>query len=297
VTGAPKAATMTLIAELERSPRGVYCGAVGYVAPPTSHPRAQFAVGIRTAVVERASGRAHYGVGSGVTWDSTEGGEWAELGVKTAVLGVEPSTFSLFETLRYEPDGGLVGFRRHLDRLAASAAYFGFSFSEAELRDAADVALRAAEDVSRVRLVLGPDGAVRCDVEPLGAGERVPLRLAIDHEPVRHRDPMLFHKTTDRARYDVRAARHPEADDVVLVNDRAEITETTRANLLLRLGEQWWTPALDCGLLPGIGRAALLESGAVAERILRVEDLFEADEIATVSALRGQRAARLVEAD
>jgi para-aminobenzoate synthetase/4-amino-4-deoxychorismate lyase len=297
VTGAPKASTMALISELERSPRGAYCGAVGYVGPHAEHRWAQFAVGIRTAVVDRARGHASYGVGSGITWDSTEGGEWAELAVKTAVLAAAAGPFSLFETLRFEPGIGAVSLRRHLDRLAASADYFGFSYAEDELERVLRGALAGTAVVSRVRIVLGRDGAVRVDVEPLGSGEPLPIRLAIDLQPVGHRDPMLFHKTTDRDRYDSRAARHPDADDVVLVNDRAEVTETTRANLLVRIDGSWWTPALDCGLLPGVGRAALLESGAVGERILRIDDLRGAEEIATVSSLRGQRRALLVGAD
>ena len=69
---------------------------------------------------------------------------------------------------------------------------------------------------------------------------------------------MLFHKTTLRAPYEAASQRFPDADDVVLVNDRGEVTETTRANLAVRLEGRWVTPPLDAGLLPGCERAALL---------------------------------------
>jgi para-aminobenzoate synthetase/4-amino-4-deoxychorismate lyase len=87
VTGAPKTSAARAIAELERSPRGVYCGAVGWAGPGPSGPRARFAVAIRTLVVEHATGEAVYGVGGGITWASTAAEEWAECRAKAAVLG------------------------------------------------------------------------------------------------------------------------------------------------------------------------------------------------------------------
>lgn len=87
VTGAPKRRTMQLIRDLERQPRGVHCGAIGLVAPPGAPFRAVFNVAIRTVVVDRASGRAVYGVGSGITWDSDPAAERAEVMTKAAVLG------------------------------------------------------------------------------------------------------------------------------------------------------------------------------------------------------------------
>jgi aminodeoxychorismate synthase component I len=86
ITGAPKASTMTLIAELEEAPRGVYCGAIGVLAPPWVRRRARFSVAIRTAVVDRRSGQGTYGTGSGLTWPSQAAAEHAELATKAKVL-------------------------------------------------------------------------------------------------------------------------------------------------------------------------------------------------------------------
>ena len=88
VTGAPKASTMRLIAALEGSPRGVYCGAIGVVAPGGD---AVFSVPIRTAVVDRESGRVEYGAGAGITWGSEAAAEYREVLLKAAVLGEPPS--------------------------------------------------------------------------------------------------------------------------------------------------------------------------------------------------------------
>ncbi|MBX6389457.1 MAG: aminodeoxychorismate synthase component I [Frankia sp.] len=86
VTGAPKPRTMELIRELEDGPRGVYCGAVGMVAPRGAPFQARFNVAIRTALVDRAAGSASYGTGGGITWGSRAAAEYAELAAKAAVL-------------------------------------------------------------------------------------------------------------------------------------------------------------------------------------------------------------------
>ncbi len=88
ITGAPKRSTMTLIKNLESSPRGVYCGAIGVLSPPGSAVRARFSVGIRTVVVDRLTGVATYGVGGGITWDSRAGSEYDELLTKTKILDI-----------------------------------------------------------------------------------------------------------------------------------------------------------------------------------------------------------------
>lgn len=83
VTGAPKLRTMEIISELEESPRGVYTGSIGYVSPG---PEAQFNVAIRTVTVDRETGLAEFGVGSGVTYDSNAGSEYEECRTKSRML-------------------------------------------------------------------------------------------------------------------------------------------------------------------------------------------------------------------
>src|SRR3712207_3671531 len=128
VTGAPKRRTMQLIDELEATPRGVYCGAVGLVAPPSAPFRARFNVAIRTVVVDRASGDAVYGAGGGITWGSDAGRERAELHAKAAVLAHDVTEHRLLETLAFVPGEGLRNLPRHLARMADSAGWAGFGF-------------------------------------------------------------------------------------------------------------------------------------------------------------------------
>jgi para-aminobenzoate synthetase/4-amino-4-deoxychorismate lyase len=291
VTGAPKARTMELIRDVEDSPRGVYCGAIGVVAPPGAPFRARFSVAIRTVLVDREGGVATYGTGGGITWSSRPAAEYAELLTKARVLEVRPRDFHLLETMRLEA-GRLRSRDAHLARVSASAAYFGFRFDPAAVRAALDARLTGTGD-ARVRLRCYRDGTVGIDVEELPRPAPDRVRLAIDPEPIDSTACWPHHKTSLREPYSSRLARHPAADDVVLVNERGEVTESCTANLAVRIDGQWWTPPLDSGCLPGIERARLVADGALRERVLRPADLRRAEDLALVNSLRGRRAAAL----
>ena len=292
VTGAPKAATMGLIRELEDEPRGVYCGAIGWVGPPSAPTRARFSVAIRTAVVDRLRGTARYGSGGGITWSSRPADEHAELLVKTTVLGRRAAEFELLETLGHHPGVGPRNLDGHLDRLAASAGYFGFTLDPALARARLNEAVPLSSGAV-LRLRLARSGTLTVTTAPLPEPLDRPVRLALDPEPMDTSRPWPFHKTTLRAPYTDRAARHPDADDVLLCNERGELTESTIANLAVRLDGRWWTPPASSGCLPGVERARLVRRGGLAERVLRPGDLARAEGLALVSSLRGWRPAVL----
>jgi len=270
----------------------VYCGAIGYVAPPNFDVRARFSVAIRTAVIDKSLGVAEYGVGGGITWGSDPAAEHREVVAKTAVLHSRHREFELIETMRFEPEIGLRNVDRHLRRLSQSAEYFGFRFDEVSVRRELDARLSATGPAG-VRLRLGRDGELAIDLSALPDSAGL-VSLAVDDVPVDSTSRWLFHKTTLREPYDSRRHRHPEADDVVLVNEREELTETSRANLALRLDGHWWTPPTPSGCLPGVERGRLLEQGTIAERVLTLVDLSRAEEIAVLSSLRGWRSAVLI---
>ncbi|MCW2582275.1 MAG: pab [Klenkia sp.] len=295
VTGAPKTAAMRAIAELEAGPRGVYCGAIGVLAPPGEPVHARFSVAIRTAVL--SSGDVVYGSGGGITWDSDPSAERRELRDKAAVLHAPAGDHRLLETLGHSPGTGFTDLPEHLARLTDSAAYFGFRCDPDGVVDALDRAVADRTTPSRVRLLLDRDGELEVTVDDPPPAPAGPVRLAVDDRPVDPGDPWLQHKTTRRAVYTDAAARHPDADDVVLVNDRDEVTETTIATLCVRLGGTWWTPPTASGCLPGTARARLLADGVLHERVLTVTDLHAAEELAVLNSLRGRRPAVLVRPD
>ncbi len=293
VTGAPKQRTMELIRELEDEPRGAYCGAIGVVAPPGQAFRARFNVAIRTVTVDRTTGTAVYGTGGGITWASDPDAEHAELLAKAAILTQPYEEFALLETMARTSGGNLRNLERHLARLADSAAYAGFALDLDDARRRL-AAVAGQPSAARVRLLLRRDGTVEVGVHPPPAPLAGPVRLAIDPEPVDADDVWLRHKTTRRTPYEERARRWPDADDVVLVSSRGEVTETTIANLAVRLDGQWWTPPVSSGCLPGVERGRLVDDGRLRERVLRPADLAAAEGLAVVSSLRGWREARLV---
>ena len=298
VTGAPKVETMQIIAQLEDSPRGVYCGAVGYLAPEGSGaPAARFNVAIRTVVVDAETGAAEYGVGGGITWDSRAGTEYEEVVAKAKVLTARRPRFDLAETIRFDPrQGGFVHLDLHIARLSGSAGYFGFAFDERMVREALS---RATADLgdrpARVRVSLDRKGIPTVGIGPLPPAS-APVRVALDVDaPVDPADPMLFHKTTLRRRYEEASARHPDADEVLMTNIRGELTESTIANVAVLRDGTWLTPPLDCGLLPGVGREVALAEGDLREEVIRVEDLDTVEALELVSAVRGRRRVELMQ--
>ncbi len=285
VTGAPKASAMRLIAAEETEPRGAYCGAVGAVAPGGD---ACFSVAIRTCEVELASGAAAYGTGGGITWGSDADAEWDEALAKAAVLDLDPARPTLLETLRLE--GGRVALLGgHLARLAGSARWHGTPLDVG----AARALVEAERGDARLRLLLAPDGALRLERAPLPTPLDGPALLAFAAAPVSSRDAALFHKTTDRARYEARRAERPDCFDVILVNEAGAPTETAIGSLVAEVGGGRVTPPLDAGLLPGVFRAALIARGEARERPLSRREVERAPRLWLVNALRGWVPARL----
>ncbi len=286
ITGAPKVRTMQIIRELEDTPRGIYCGCLGSLHPGR---RARFAVAIRTAHIDRSRRTIAYGVGSGIVWDSTAKNEHRECLDKALALTAACPEFRLLETILWRPRRGYFLLEAHLRRLLASAAYFDFAADETAIRQAlAERAAAFPPQRQRVRLLLARDGAVAVEAVPLaGDRPRRPWRIALAPAPIDAENRFLYHKTTWRRVYEDAKARCPESDDVILWNQKGEITESTIANVVARFGDRLVTPPIACGLLPGILRQRLLQSGRVREAVIRREDIRQADGIWLVNSLRG----------
>lgn len=283
VTGAPKVRTMQIIRELEPEPRGVYTGAVGYLAPGR---RAQFNVAIRTAHIDRSGGVATYGVGGGVVWDSTPAGEWRECATKALILTRDHPPFRLFETILWEPAEGWLLLDRHLARLRDSAAYHGFACDPGALRAALDQAVAGADGTLRVKLLLDRDGNPTIEVQPFDPVTQRPWRVGLAPRPVDPEDRFLYHKTTRRAVYEAARAARPECDDVLLWNARREVTESSIANVVAKLDGALVTPPVSSGLLPGVFRAELLARREVSEVVVGLDDLPRAETLFLVNSLR-----------
>jgi para-aminobenzoate synthetase/4-amino-4-deoxychorismate lyase len=287
VTGAPKRRTMELIRELEGQPRGVYCGAIGYVSPGRE---AVFSVAIRTVVVDTPTGAAEIGIGSGITWDSDAAGELSECLDKSTFLARDSSDFSLIESLRFDGHGYLL-LDRHLQRLAGSAAYFAFCLDIDSVRDQLQDLGQGLSGTHKVRVLLSADGSITLESLPISLADCPASvgKMALSPELIDSSDPFLFHKTTRRALYDKQLQTHPSCYDVIFLNERGEVTEGSYTTVVISLNGELLTPALDCGLLPGVLRQELLEVGAIREAVLTPEDLYAADTVWLVNSVRGWR--------
>ena len=287
ITGAPKVAAMRKIAELETSPRGIYCGAIGHLAPGGD---ATFSVAIRTAWIDRGAHTIEYGAGGGITWDSAASAEYDEVRAKSAIVTSATPSFELLETMRLTRDG-YVRRDRHLDRVTESARYFGIPLEQREVERALDAHAASVRDFPRrVRLLVGQDGSPRVEDRPFVAEDAgaPPRPMALATSPVSASNPFLVHKTTHRAVYDRHRAEHPDAFDVLLWNEAGELTEFTIGNVVLRLDGEDWTPPRECGLLAGTYRGELLDRGEISERRLSLDDLRRAERVWLVNSLRGK---------
>ena len=285
VTGAPKVAAMRMIAGLEPDARGVYCGAIGHIAPRGD---CTFSVAIRTLTLDHEQRTAGYGVGSGITWDSAQAAEYDEVVAKADILTHDLPTFELIETLRLS-GGHYARLDRHLSRMAASAAYFGFpgaAAARAAALQALEAHARMAPHDERVRLRVAADGTATVEAEPVPAPFPRPRPVALASSPVKRNNRFLFHKTTHRGVYDRHRAERLGAFDVLLWNEDGELTEFTIGNLVVELDGARWTPPRACGLLAGVFREELLERGEIRERVIRREDLVRATRVWLVNSLR-----------
>lgn len=287
ITGAPKVRTMRILRDLEAGPRGVYTGAVGFLAPGR---RAQFNVSIRTVVIDRDLETAAYGVGSGVVWDSDAAGEYDECLLKARVLTVRPeevAPFALLESLRWTPASGYYLLERHLNRLVASAAYFAVACDVGAIQARLEEVAGGLLESSKVRLLLRPNGQIEVEAEPLSHGARPePVRVGLAVGPVRSDERFLYHKTTRRDSYEAARASRPDCEDVILWNERGELTEATASNIVLRLDDALVTPPVSSGLLPGTFREELLARGEIAERVLTAADLARVEALWLVNSVR-----------
>jgi len=286
ITGAPKARTMQHISDLESTPRQVYTGAIGFLSPGR---HAQFNVAIRTLLIDTVTDRAEYGVGGGLVWDSDCVHEQAECRTKARVLMEARPPFSLLETLLWTPKNGFHLLERHLKRLHESAEYFDFSLDEPQLREQLKARIHTfPPDAHRIRLLLAEDGKITLQSTPLPPPESTPpLRAALARHPVETQTPFLYHKTTNRRLYEEARSGAPGFDDVILFNEKNEVTETTIANLAVEVDGHLCTPPVECGLLPGTERAELLDNGILREQIIPIDQLLESPRVFLLNSVRG----------
>jgi para-aminobenzoate synthetase / 4-amino-4-deoxychorismate lyase len=205
----------------------------------------------------------------------------------------ESESFSLLETMRLE-HGRVERLERHVARMAEGARYFEYQWNESAVRHAVDsVAGEHTDGCWRIRLLLSADGSPTIECTPhVPDTRRWRVDFALD--PVDRLDPFVLHKTTRRAVYEAARRSRSEVDDVLLWNQRGEVTESTIANVVAEIDGLRYTPPVRCGLLAGTFRAEQLEAGAIYEHVLTKADIVSASRLWLINSFRGWVDAQLV---
>ncbi len=281
VTGAPKVRAMEIIEELETGTRGAYCGSVGYIAP---NGDASFSVAIRT--VQMRGGQLRYDVGSGVVLDSDGPDEYRECLLKSQIFNVSPD--GTIETFRRLSTGEIPRGDLHEKRF------------EASIGKKAKPAIKHAQktDVgtdAHIRLVARNE-AITTQVKAFSKMNS-PISLALSRYALEERFQETQYKTTARDFYDGERARLKAligSDEVIFLNSAHQLCEGSFTSLFIEKGGVLLTPALSCGLLPGVFRQDLINAGKAAEASLTLEDLESADAIFVGNSLRGLMPAKFL---
>ncbi len=284
VTGAPKISTMKIISSLEKEPRNIYTGAIGYISPCNE---ACFNVAIRTILIRGANGEL--GIGGGVVYDSNKNQEFEEAKLKALFLRSKAASFALIETILFQNKSGYYLLDLHIKRLQRSADYFKVPFD----LDGCRKKLKFYEKVFK-----GKDCIVRVLVELNG-------KIKINHKKIdlfpaslkvkistRRIDPgsiFQYHKSTQRGFYDTERdeALKEGFHEVIFLNNRGEVAEGAITNIFIKINKNIYTPPLKSGALPGVLREHLLETGKVKEKLIRVSDLKKADQVYVGNSVRG----------
>lgn len=272
ITGAPKISTMKIIDSVEEGSRDVYCGAIGLICPE----KTVFSVPIRILQKKKTENNYTYRVGGAVVWDSDIKDEWEESCTKSKFLHDD---FQLVETIKVQNKALFLGCE-HINRLKESAARFGFKFND-ELFN-----IKPEKD-GILRIVLFKDGTYEAEYKTL---ERVPIyNVTISDKIVDSKNEMLKHKTTFRPWYEesLEKIKSNNIYDELFFNERGELTEGSRTNVLLEIGRKFYTPPLECGLLNGVLRQNLIDSNVCEEKILYKEDVLNAENIYCINSVRG----------
>ncbi len=266
ITGAPKVSTMRVIDKVESFERGIYCGAIGFISPDET----VFSVPIR--ILQKPSNKNSYlcHTGGAIVWDSDIQDEWEETFIKRKFLN--ETEFHLIETMKVE-NGEILFLKEHLDRLKTSAEYFGFKFGIDNL---------IAEQDGILRLVLSKDGSYTTTYKTLNPNTTTKVTIA--KTATNSKNPFLYHKTDNRYWYNesMEKIRAGEVFDEIYLNERGEITEGARSNIVIEKDGKLYTPPVSSGLLNGIYRQSL----NLEEKVLYKEDLLQADRIFCINSVR-----------
>ncbi len=288
VTGAPKISSMKIIDKLEKSPRKIYTGSIGFLAPKGE---SAFSVAIRTLLIDKNKKKGEMGIGSGIVYDSDPKNEYDECILKAKFLTERTKDFSLIETLLWEPNKGYPLLKFHLERLSASAKYFDYYCSKAMVTAFLNKLTKVFDNRAyRVRLLLSKNAEISATYDVIEE-DNSPKIITFSEKKTDFSDRFLFHKTTNRNIYDREHKKYKKQGffDVIFCNRNNEVTEGAISNIFIKKGNKYYTPPKMCGLLDGVYKKHLISKKIlnIEEKILTPNDIKTAQRIFLTNAVRG----------
>lgn len=270
ITGAPKISTMKVISHVEKGERNIYCGAIGMFSPKETI----FSVPIRILQKTNEQNNFKYRVGGAIVWDSNAQDEWEETLTKTKFLNDE---FQIIETVKIE-NNSILFEKEHFRRMQKTAEHFGFKFKTPEI---------AKTDDGMLRILLNRDGEIKTELKKITPAKT--FKIAISPIIQNSKNEFLYYKTTYRPWYydSFQRIKNGEIYDEIFFNEKGELTEGARSNIVLQLNGNLYTPPVQCGLLNGVFRQELLKNNKCTEKILYKKDLEKAEKIFCVNSVRG----------
>ncbi|MDP8258263.1 MAG: aminotransferase class IV [Candidatus Aadella gelida] len=204
----------------------------------------------------------------------------------------EGPDFDLFETLLWENRSYFL-LDLHLARLERSAKHFSFVYNISEITDFLNHAVMSFDENKkyRIKLIVKKNGKLQLSSLELDAPENLPVKIAVSSSRTDRADEFLYHKTTNRKLYEHDLAKYRSNGffDIIFLNGEGEVTEGSIGNIMIRNGEDHFTPISSSGLLPGVYREYLLnvrEDFVLKEKVLFLDDLKKADEIFMINSVR-----------
>lgn len=293
ITGAPKKKTIELIEAIEQSPRGVYTGAIGYVLPSNDM---LFNVAIRTITQCKDEQFAQIGVGGGITINSTAQDEWQEIKTKLRFISqfYQPD-FNLVESLLIK-NGRVENLEAHLARLINGADKLLFNCDVNSIKQQITTLFAEHKELNddnlfKLRIELQHSGKYLIEYAPIQASTKI-FNIMVLNKPLDTSHPLFNYKTTAtsvRGLYTKLDSQYKPAhiDELIFINQHQQITEGRFYNFIIQINGQLITPPLTCGLLGGIFRQQLLDTGVLIEQIINVELLDHAEKIYLCNDVRG----------
>ena len=192
----------------------------------------------------------------------------------------------LIETFLWEPEHGAPDIDLHLERMCKSAVKLKFKFESLKIKE--KIHKINSENRLRCRLTLTIDGKFNLTTAVLQPNSKKWI-IGLSNSVLSSADPWLLHKSSNRELYDAERAKLPDGlDELIYLNERKEVCEGTITNIFVKKGNQWLTPPLTSGCLPGVLRRKKIEEGSCKVGIITFSDLKEAEKITVGNALRGE---------